>query len=95
MGKKQAVTLRAASHDLSEWTDSLEDLDGSDLGTEVQVDSGSPSIRPPTNFFTRLRDNRFQRPRGTTLLHLKEVCRTPKKQSDEPDPDGSRHVETL
>lgn len=93
VGKKKAVTLRADSHDLWDWTDSLGNWDDNDLEANLQVDGGSPSIRARTNFFTRSRDNRFQRPRGATLLHLKEVCRTPKKERDEPD--SSREIETL
>lgn len=93
VGKKKAVTLQAESHDLWGWTDSLENWDDSDLDADLQVDGGSPSIRARTNFFTRSRDNRFQRPRGATLLHLKEVYRTPKKGRDEPD--SSRNIETL
>ncbi|KAJ4389955.1 hypothetical protein N0V93_007428 [Gnomoniopsis smithogilvyi] len=83
---KPAVMNGEASH-LVEWTRGLLWEDQSE--TEIELEAmGSPSPCARTNHFARLRDNRFQRPQGASLLHLKEVLRTPKKKY-EGDDDGT------
>lgn len=78
-GKRNEVTLQKDGHD--PWTDSHESCDRLDLETGKEMECGSPSIRAGMNFLARSRDNRFARPRGASLLHLKEACRTPKKKN--------------
>lgn len=91
-GKRRAVTLRVDGRD--PWTDSLKICDRLGLETELEMECGSPSIRARMNIFARSRDNRFERPRGASLLHLKEACRTPKKKKSAKR-DSSGHNDRL
>lgn len=83
-GKQRAITWKEKDFDHFRWTESSPRRGQCDLETDIEVLS-SPSSYARTNHFARLRDNRFQRHRGASLLHMKEVFRSPKKRCGRDD----------
>lgn len=83
-GKRKAVTPSEEDADIVEWAECSPRRHQWDIETELEV-VDSPCSYARTNYFARLRDNRFERDRGASMLHSKEVLRSPGKTNERDD----------